>query len=66
MFMLWNKIINNLENNGIPFKVMHKVDNDTAISEAIERRKAGVEFLTVEQSLANMRTAIKTGTEYGK
>jgi len=55
-----------LENNGIPFKVKHKIDNDAAISEAIERQKSGVEFLTAEQSLSNMRTAIKAGTEYGK
>jgi len=55
-----------LENNGIPFKVTHKVDSNTAISEAIERRKSGFEFLTAEQSLANMRAAIKAGVEYGE
>jgi len=54
-----------LENNGIPFKIMHNVDSNIAISEAIERRKSGVEFLTAEQSLSNMRAAIKAGVEYG-
>ncbi|MDR2923238.1 MAG: type II toxin-antitoxin system RelB/DinJ family antitoxin [Treponema sp.] len=54
-----------LENNGFPFAIAHKVDSNTAISEAIERRKSGFKFLTAEQSLANMRAAIKSGAEYG-
>jgi len=54
-----------LENDGIPFAVAHKVDSNAAITDAIERRKSGFEFLTAEQSLANMRAAIKAGAEYG-
>jgi len=54
-----------LENDGIPFAIAHKTDSGAAISEAIERRKSGVEFLTAKQSLANMRAAIKAGAEYG-
>jgi DNA-damage-inducible protein J len=53
-----------LENKGIPFPVVRKIDRDTAILEAIERRKSGFEFLTAEQSLANMRAAKKSGVEY--
>jgi saccharopine dehydrogenase-like NADP-dependent oxidoreductase len=40
------------------------VNRDDALIEAIERRKAGIEFLTAEQSLANMRAAIRTGKEH--
>jgi DNA-damage-inducible protein J len=54
-----------LENSGIPFTVAHKVDSNMAISEAIERRKSGIEFLTAEQSLKNMRAAIKAGADNG-
>ena len=43
---------------GIPFAVAHGIDRDAAIREAIACRKAGGEFLTAEQSLANMRAAI--------
>jgi len=55
-----------LENDGIPFTIVHKADNDTAITEAINRRKSGVKFLTAEQSLANMKAAIKAGAENGR
>ena len=54
-----------MEAGGIPFAVTHGFDHGSAIKEAIERRKAGVPFLTAEESLANMRTAIKAGVEYG-
>jgi len=54
-----------LENDGIPFAVAHKADSNAAILEAIERRESGVQFLTAEQSLANMQAAIKAGAEYG-
>jgi DNA-damage-inducible protein J len=54
-----------LENNGFPFAVSRKADNNASISEAIERRKSGFDFLTADQSLANMRAAIKAGAEYG-
>jgi DNA-damage-inducible protein J len=58
-------LVASMESGGIPFAVMHRVDRDTAIREAIDRRKAGTEFLTAEQSLANMRSAINAGAEYG-
>jgi hypothetical protein len=38
--------------------VVHGSDRDAAVKAAIERRKAGVRFLTAEESLANMRSAI--------
>jgi DNA-damage-inducible protein J len=50
-----------MESGGIPFPVMHQSDRGKQVLEAIERRKSGTDFLTVEQSLANMRSAIKTG-----
>jgi DNA-damage-inducible protein J len=54
-----------IETGGLPFSVMRRTDRDTAIFEAMDRRKAGTEFLTAEQSLANMRSAIKSGVENG-
>ncbi|MCL2048213.1 MAG: type II toxin-antitoxin system RelB/DinJ family antitoxin [Defluviitaleaceae bacterium] len=48
-----------MEAGGIPFAVTHRADRDTAIMEAIERRRAGVQFVTAEQSLENMKNAIK-------
>jgi len=55
-----------MEAGGIPFSVMRDVDRDAAILKAIEYRKAGGEFISAEQSLANMRAAIKAGAEYGR
>jgi DNA-damage-inducible protein J len=52
-----------MESGGIPFAVAHRPNREDALVEAYERRKAGVEFLTAEQSLANMRAAIKAGVE---
>jgi DNA-damage-inducible protein J len=52
-----------MESGGIPFAITRRADRDGSIFEAIQRRKAGVEFLTAEQSLANMRSAIKAGVE---
>ena len=49
------------EADGIPFAVTHGVDRDSAIREAINYRKSGGVFLTAEQSLTNMRAAIKKG-----
>ena len=54
-----------MEAGGIPFAVTHGVNRDSVITEAIERRKNGSVFLTAEQSLANMRGAIKKGGEHG-
>jgi DNA-damage-inducible protein J len=54
-----------LDNDGLPFAVTRRANRDAAIYAAIERRKSGVPFLTAEQSLGNMRDAIKAGAEYG-
>ena len=51
---------------GIPFPVLHvapPASRDAAILEAIAYREAGGVFLTAEQSLANMRAAIKAGAD---
>jgi DNA-damage-inducible protein J len=58
-------LVASMEADGIPFAVTHGIDRDMAVREAIERRKAGVEFLTADQSLANMRAAIQSSTKYG-
>jgi DNA-damage-inducible protein J len=52
------------EAGGIPFAVMHRTDRDNALAEAVARRRNGVPFLTAEQSLANMRSAIEAGARY--
>ena len=54
-----------METGGIPFPIMRGADRDSAIREAIGHRKSGGEFLTAEQSLANMREAIKAGARRG-
>jgi len=55
-----------LDAGGIPFSVIRKSDNDNYLREAINYRKAGGEFLTAEQSLEYLRTAIKAGVKHGK
>ncbi|MCL1919416.1 MAG: type II toxin-antitoxin system RelB/DinJ family antitoxin [Peptococcaceae bacterium] len=50
---------------GIPFAVMRSDNRDSVIRRAIDYRKSGGEFITAEQSLTNMRMAIKAGAEYG-
>ena len=51
-----------MEAGGIPFAVKHgAADRDAAIREAMAYREAGGTFLTAEQSLANMRAAMKAG-----
>ena len=54
-------LVASTETGGIPFAVTHGVDRDAAIREAIAFRKSGGEFLTAEQSLANIRAAMKAG-----
>jgi len=49
---------------GIPFAVTHDSDRDLIIREAINYRKSGGVFISAQQSLANMREAIKLGVEY--
>lgn len=58
-------LVASLEAGGIPFAVLHGADHDSAIREAINYRKSGGEFYTAEQSLANMRKAIKAGAKLG-
>jgi DNA-damage-inducible protein J len=58
-------LVASMEMGGIPFAVTHGSDHDSAIREAIAYRKSGGAFLTAEQSLANMREAIKAGAGYG-
>ena len=58
-----------IEARGIPFPIVHNIynaDYDTEILKAINYRKSGGKFLTVEQSLSNMKNAIITGTANGK
>ena len=58
-------LVASAEANGIPFAVQHNVNRDSTIRAAIRYRKSGGEFLSAEQSLANMRLAIKEGAERG-
>ena len=57
-------VVASMETGGIPFAVQHKTDGDFAVREAVNYRKSGGEFLSADQSLANMRMAIKAGIEY--
>jgi DNA-damage-inducible protein J len=56
-------LVASMENGGIPFSVKHNADRDSDIWASIARRRAGVPFLSAEQSLGNMRAAIKAGAE---
>jgi DNA-damage-inducible protein J len=58
-------LVSSLENGGIPFSVKHNADRDADIWASIERQRAGVHFLTVEESLADLRTSIKRGAANG-
>jgi len=58
-------LVASLEAGGIPFAVIHGSDRDSIIRKAISYRKSGGDFLTAEQSLANMRIAIEEGVERG-
>jgi len=53
-------LVASIETGGIPFSITLGTDRDTSIREAITYRKADGEFLTAEQSLANMRDADKS------
>jgi len=58
-------LVASLEAGGIPFAVIRGTDHDSAIRKALDYRKSGGEFLTAEQSLANIREAIKVGVRSG-
>jgi DNA-damage-inducible protein J len=58
-------LVASIDVGGIPFAVTRSSDHDSAIYEAIHYRKSGGTFLTAEQSLANMRAALKSGADYG-
>jgi DNA-damage-inducible protein J len=58
-------LVASMEAGGIPFAVTHRVDRDSAIRQAVNYRKSGGEFLTAEQSLANIREAIDAGVKRG-
>jgi len=53
-------LVASTEAGGIPFAVAHGIDRDEAIREAIAYRRSGGEFLTADQSLANMRAKGKS------
>jgi DNA-damage-inducible protein J len=59
-------LVASLEAGGIPFPVMHSMEHDMAIKNAISYRVTGGAFLSADQSLANMIDAIRRGAEYGK
>ncbi len=54
-------LIASMQTGGIPFAILQNTDRDEAIKEAIAYRKIGGSFLTAEESLSNMRAAIKRG-----
>jgi len=55
-----------LEAGGIPFTVTRKNDDDLFLREAVNYRKSGGAYLTAEQSLEYLRSAMKTGNEHGE
>ncbi len=59
-------LVASTETGGIPFVIGHSVDRDATIREAVAFRKAGGQFLTAKQSLANMRAALKAGVLDGE
>jgi DNA-damage-inducible protein J len=50
-----------LDTGGIPFAVTHNADRDTAIQEAIDRRKNGGHFYSADEFLAHLKAAIAEG-----
>ena len=50
-----------LDNRGIPFSVVQKPDRDEAIRQAVERRKAGEKFYSIEESMEHIDAAIAKG-----
>src|SRR5215510_14686794 len=58
-------LIASMEAGGIPFSIRRKNDDDMAILDAVNYRKSGGDFLSAQQSLTNMRTAIAQGAGNG-
>ena len=54
-----------IETGGIPFTIGRNADHDASIRTAIESRNAGELFYTAEESLSNMRAAMKAVAESG-
>jgi DNA-damage-inducible protein J len=54
-------LVASMENGGIPFSVKHSADRDADIWASVERQRAGVRFLTVEESLDDLRASINKG-----
>ena len=54
-------LIASMQTGGIPFAILQNTERDETIREAIAYRKAGGNFLSAEESLSNMREAIKRG-----
>ena len=57
-------LVASIDAGGIPFAIAHGIDREATIREAITYRRAGGKFLTAEQSLANMRAAMKAGGDF--
>ena len=47
-----------MEAGGIPFDVKHRIDSDLTIHDAIARRKAGSQFYTIEDCIADIDETI--------
>jgi DNA-damage-inducible protein J len=56
-------LVASIEAGGIPFAVAHTRDRDAFIREAIAYRESGGTFLTAEQSIENMRGALRAGVD---
>ena len=55
-----------LDFGGIPFTLANRNHNDQILLDAVNYRISGGEFLSAEQSLEYLRSAIKKGTEHGR
>ena len=57
-------LIASMEEGGIPFPIKHRADRDLVIREAIARRKAGEQFYSIEECVAEMDQAISEAEKY--
>ncbi|MDR2590157.1 MAG: type II toxin-antitoxin system RelB/DinJ family antitoxin [Oscillospiraceae bacterium] len=58
-------LVASMRAGGIPFAVNHDTDRDAALYDAINYRKTGGVFLTAEQSLINIKSALTAGLNHG-